>query len=97
MPNKKMLPRELKLKEKVASQAEEILSLKEEQEELKHILDNAETELKHLRSYINSLKDEISDLADFKKITRLALPHIEAKSEVQAIANYSNDFLKKKD
>jgi len=97
MANKRLLPRELKmrreiekLEEETQKLAEENLSVIEELRQVQQIRDSAVHEIDILKGYIGNLKDRISDLEDFKSFARYALPNLEPRRTYQAI-NSSNE------
>lgn len=85
MANRKTLPRELKMKETIQSLEEKNTELLEELRQLYHIRDRMENELDKVYRLLGEAKEHISDLEDFKKFARYALPHLQEKRQLLAV------------
>lgn len=89
MANRKELPREKRLKEENNKLHNEVMTLKTDKLELLRVLKERNENIEQLIYKIQRLEEERADLADFKHLTRLALPYLERRREYQAI-NTSN-------
>lgn len=83
--NKKMLPREIKLKEKVEELRRTLSLIKEDLQQSESTRHRMVEHINGLNGMIADLRSRNSDLEDFKSFARFALPHLKPKREMIAV------------
>lgn len=88
MANKKMLPRELKMKQRIEELENKLTYANDSLRMSQYSLESANQQIKQDHILLRQAHETIKDLEDFKKITRLALPFL--NNHQMMAANNSN-------